>query len=248
MLRLGLIGGTGLDHWGEAVNVHETGSQYGQPSARFTEYHEGDLQLFFLPRHGEQHTIPPHAVNYRANIDGFRQLSVAGIVAVNAVGGISTANAPGTLTVPDQLIDYTWGRAHSFSLTAQDSLQHIEFASPFSGRLRAAMLKAAMTANVAVSDGGCIGVSQGPRLETAAEIRRCKQDGCDLIGMTSMPEAALAREAGLDYACLAVNANWAAGLDEEEVTMEAINATLKGAMLSVRTLLAALFEELSHDK
>jgi len=247
-VRLGLIGGTGLDRWGEAVKVHETDGQYGQPSARFTEYHEGDLRIFFLPRHGEQHTIPPHAVNYRANVDGFRQLRVTGIVAVNAVGGISAGNAPGTLTVPDQLIDYTWGRAHSFSMTADDDLQHIEFANPFSGRLRSAMLRAAMMANVAVRDGGCIGVSQGPRLETAAEIQRCKQDGCDQIGMTSMPEAALAREAGLDYACLGVNANWAAGLNDEEVTMEAINATLKDAMVKVRMLLAALFEELSHDK
>jgi len=248
VLRLGLIGGTGLDHWGEAVDVHKTGSQYGQPSARFTEYHEGDLRIFFLPRHGEQHTIQPHAVNYRANIDAFRQLRVAGIVAVNAVGGISSDNAPGTLTVPDQLIDYTWCRVHSFSMTAQDGLQHIEFASPFSGRLRAGILKAAMAVNVAARDGGCIGVSQGPRLETAAEIQRCKQDGCDLIGMTSMPEAALAREAGLDYASLCINANWAAGLDDEVVTMEAINATLKDAMVNVRKVLAALFEELSHDE
>ena len=251
MQRLGLIGGTGLDHWGESITTHVVDGVYGPSSADITEYHEGDLQIFFLPRHGGRHTIPPHAVNYRANIDALQQMRVEGIVAVNAVGGISSHNAPGTLSVPDQLIDYTWGRAHSFSMTADDRLQHIEFAKPFDGPfadcLRSGLLEAASTAKVAVTDGGCLGITQGPRLETAAEIRRFKRDGCDMVGMTTMPEAALAREAGLDYASLCVNANWAAGLGDEAVTMEAIDATLKEAMVKVRTLLAALFEELQHD-
>jgi len=243
MQRLGLIGGTGLDHWGEAVNTHIIRSEYGQPSANLAEYHIGDLQLYFLPRHGSQHAIPPHAVNYRANIDVFKVMRVDGIVAINAVGGISDHNAPGTLTVPDQLIDYTWGRAHSFSLTADGPLQHVEFAMPFNGRLRSALIKAAKMAQVKLSDGGCIAVTQGPRLETAAEICRFRQDGCDMVGMTTMPEAVLAREAGLDYASLCVNANWCAGLEDEPVTMVAIDATLKKAMAKVRKILAALFEE-----
>ena len=243
MYRLGLIGGTGLDHWGTAARSHSLQSVYGQPSADLAEYRIGKLHLFFLPRHGEQHEIPPHAVNYRANIDVFRQLDVGGIVAVNAVGGITSHNRPGTLTIPDQLIDYTWGRAHTFSMTAGDDLLHAEFAAPFDGRLRSGLIKAATLAKVDLLDGGCIGVSQGPRLETAAEIRRFKQDGCDLVGMTSMPEAALAREAGLDYASLCVNANWAAGLGNEPVTMEAIEVTLAGAMIKVRKLLGTFFEE-----
>ena len=252
MKRLGLIGGTGLDHWGDAIKVHDVDSACGRPSASLAEYRAGDTQVFFLPRHGEQHAIPPHAVNNRANIDVFRQMQVDGIVAINAVGGISQHNGPGTITVPDQLIDYTWGRAHSFSMTADDDLQHIEFAKPFGGpfsgpddgNLRSALLRAAIVAKVQVSDGGCIGVTQGPRLETAAEIRRYQRDGCDMVGMTSMPEAALAREVGLDYACLCVNANWAAGLEDQPVTMEAIDATLKDAMIGVRKVLAALFEGL----
>ena len=243
MQRLGLIGGTGLDHWGEAVNTHAITSVYGQPSADLAEYHVNNLQVFFLPRHGTDHTIPPHAVNYRANIDVFKQLGVEGIIAVNAVGGISSSHAPGTVTVPHQLIDYTWGRAHSFSLTADDPLKHVEFAGPFDGDLRSGLLRAAAKAGVDVNIGGCIGVSQGPRLETAAEIHRFKQDGCDMVGMTSMPEASLAREAGLDYASLCVNSNWGAGLEEEPVTMAAIEATLKDAMIKVRNILVALFEE-----
>ena len=245
MQRLGLIGGTGLDHWGASTRSHNISSSYGQPSADLAEYQVGDLQLFFLPRHGERHNIPPHAVNYRANIDVFRQLGVDGIVAVNAVGGVTPHHQPGTLSVPDQLIDYTWGRAHSFSLTADDELVHIEFAGPFDGRVRSELLKAAAVAEIAITDGACVGVTQGPRLETAGEIRRFKQDGCDQVGMTSMPEAALAREAGLDYACLCINANWAAGLEEEPVSMEAIEATLADAMVRVRKLLAVFFEEYS---
>ena len=245
MRRLGLIGGTGLDHWGEAVISHSINGVYGQPSADLAEYGVNGLKVFFLPRHGERHEIPPHAVNYQANIDAFRQLEVEGIIAVNAVGGISDHYRPGSLAVPDQLIDYTWGRAHTFSMTASDSLQHVEFAGPFNGRLRSELLKAATSAGLDVNHGGCVAVTQGPRLETAAEIKRFKQDGNDMVGMTTMPEAALAREAGLDYACLCINANWGAGLEQEPVSMEAIESTLVEAMTRVRKLLGVLFGELS---
>jgi 5'-methylthioinosine phosphorylase len=244
MKRLGLIGGTGLDHWGDASKTHKIAGVYGEPSAEFAEYQVGSLQVFFLPRHGPEHTIPPHAVNYQANIDGFRQLEVEGILAVNAVGGISGRNAPGTLSVPDQLIDYTWGRAASFSMTAEDDLQHIEFAWPFEGSLRLALIKAAKNAEIELTMDGCIGITQGPRLETVAEIQRHKDDGCDMIGMTTMPEAALAREAGIQYTSLCVNANWAAGLDNEPVTMEAIASILETAMVDVRKVLTGLFDEI----
>ena len=248
MYRLGLIGGTGLDHWGKPGRSHTVNSVYGAPSAMPAEYQVGGLRLFFLPRHGEKHDIPPHAVNYRANIDVFRQLDVREIVAVNAVGGISSRNRPGTLALPDQLIDYTWGRAHTFSMNETDELQHVEFSQPFAGRVRDGLLKAASRAGVDLINGGCIAVSQGPRLESAAEIRRFRQDGCDLVGMTSMPEAALAREAGLDYATLCVNANMAAGLEDKPVTMEDIEATLADAMNLVRRLLGAFFEECVNER
>jgi 5'-methylthioinosine phosphorylase len=246
MKRVGLIGGTGLDRWGSVVASHPVNSVYGPPSAAPAEYQIGNTRVFFLPRHGEQHQVPPHAVNYRANIDVLKQLGIEGIIAVNAVGGISSHGHPGALAVPDQLIDYTWGRAHTFSLSAEDKLHHVEFAKPFDGHVRRGLIKVAGIAGIDVADGGCIGVSQGPRLETAAEIRRFKQDGCDLVGMTTMPEAALAREAGLDYASLCVSANWAAGLEDTPVTMEAIEATLSDAMLRVRQLLTVFFEELAN--
>ena len=241
--RLGLIGGTGLDEFGPAEASHIVDTAYGRPSASLAEYKVGDTRVFFLPRHGKRHQLPPHAVNYRANIEAFRQLEVDGVIAINAVGGITGAYAPGTLCLPDQLIDYTWGRAHTFSMGAGDALWHIEFAAPFDGPLRSALLGAAKAVAIEVKDGGCVGVCQGPRLETAAEIKRLKQDGCDLVGMTSMPEAALAREAGLDYASICVSANWAAGVGKQAVNMADIEATLKDGMKAVRALLERFFKE-----
>lgn len=243
MKSLGLIGGTGLDHWGEALRIHAVETDFGQPSAEIAEFEVGSIRLCFLPRHGQQHQYPPHAVNYRANIDAMRQLGVDGIIAVNAVGGIAPDMRPGRLAAPDQLIDYTWGRSHSFSMDAGDALQHVEFAEPFTERLRWGLLQAAERAGVDVHDGGCVGVTQGPRLETAAEIKRLGRDGCDVVGMTTMPEAALAREAGLDYASLCVSANWGAGLGDGPVTLEAIEEVLKSSMQQVRRLLDVLFEE-----
>lgn len=243
MQRLGLIGGTGLDHWGVDGRALVVSSIYGHPSAKPVEFLIGDLQLFFLSRHGRTHELPPHAINYRANIDIFRHLEVDAIVAVNAVGSITPEFEPGGLSVPDQLIDYTWGRTHSYSMSVSEALKHVDFASPFDTGLRAKLIQAADTAGLEVGKGGCVGVTQGPRLETAAEIARMERDGCDLVGMTSMPEAALAREAGMAYASLCVHSNWAAGVSSEPVTMEAIEATLGVAMKQVHVLLESFFEE-----
>jgi 5'-methylthioinosine phosphorylase len=245
MTRLGLIGGTGLDRWGGEGRELVVRSIFGDPSTKPVEYALGDLQLVFLSRHGRAHELPPHAVNYRANIDIFRRLEVKHVVAVNAVGTITPKYAPGGLSVPDQLIDYTWGRAHSYSMSASEPLKHIEFSSPFDESMRCRLVQAAGRVSVAVMDGGCIGVTQGPRLETAAEIARLRRDGCDLVGMTSMPEASLAREAGIAYASLCVHSNWAAGVSAQETSMESIEKTLAASMSSVRQLLEKLFEEFS---
>lgn len=239
-MTLAIIGGTG------ALDLLQPGAEkaietpFGAPSSALRHVRLGASEAWFLARHGNPHRIPPHRVNYRANIDALRQLGVRQVIAINAVGGIDPTLAAGGLVLPDQLIDYTWGRAHSFSDDAESPLEHIEFAEPFAGATRDRLLAAAKEAGVALHDGGCVAVTQGPRLETAAEIRKHAADGNTMVGMTTMPEAALAREAGLDYACLCVIANPAAGISDQPITMAEIHAVLGQAMLEVGKLLKAL--------
>lgn len=240
MALLGLIGGTGLDRWGSREHEIAGETPFGSTSAPLAVYQSGPTRLVFIARHGFAHTIPPHRVNSRANLWALREAGVQHVLAVNAVGGIGEAFAPGRMAVPDQLIDYTWGRTQSFSDDSEADLLHVDFEKPFEGRLRKRLLDAARDGGPEVIDGGCIAVTQGPRLETAAEIRRLRRDGCDVVGMTSMPEAVLARELGLDYACLCVVANWAAGVTSETITMAAIEATLAEAMQHARALIVRL--------
>jgi 5'-methylthioinosine phosphorylase len=244
LAAIGLIGGTGLDDWGTVSVREEVDTPYGSPSAGISVCTYDSTRLLFLPRHGYSHRIPPHRVNSRANLWALREFGVDRVIAVNAVGGISGELRPGTLCLPDQLIDYTWGREQTYSDDAEHPLRHVDFTNPFEGLLRKALLTAAESGGVSVVDGGCLGVAQGPRLESAAEIRRMRGDGCDMVGMTSMPEAALARELGLDYACIAVISNPAAGLSEAPITMEKIERTLAGAMNDVRKLIGAYLDYL----
>lgn len=237
---IGLIGGSGLDRWDADGEPLDPETPWGRPSGPVTAYPLPVTRLLFLPRHGPEHDIPPHRVNYRANLWALREAGATEVVAVNAVGGIAPGFEPGSLVLPDQLIDYTWGRAHSFSDLPGETVQHVNFTLPFSAGLSADLEQAARRAGIAVQQGACIGVTQGPRLETAAEIARMRRDGCDLVGMTSMPEAALARELGLDYASLCVVANQAAGIGGEDLRMADIEACLAQAMVSVRRVIASL--------
>lgn len=240
MPSLGLIGGSGLDHWGEPVERRSLETPWGEPSDPFEAFDVGATRLWFLPRHGADHRLAPHLVNYRANIHGFASLGVEALVAINAVGSLDPNLPGGCLVLPDQLIDYTHGREASFHDGVAGSLDHVEFAEPFSHRWRAQLLRAGAACGVSLRDGGCVAVTQGPRLETAAEVRRLARDGSDLVGMTTMPEAVLAREKGLPYVTLAIVANLGAGLEEQPITLEAIERTLAGAMTQVRTLIDQL--------
>ena len=198
-------------------------------------------RLAFLARHGEDHTLAPHRVNYRANIWALRHLGARRLIGVNAVGGIRNDMGPRALVVPDQIIDYTNGRLTSFCDVEGSKVEHIDFTEPYSANLRTALIAAATHAGVAVVADGCYGATQGPRLETKAEIERMRRDGCDLVGMTGMPEAALARELQLDYACLALVANWAAGCgDQASISLDEIYAHLDAATANVPPIIAAL--------
>lgn len=243
-VTLALVGGTGLTELDENVQSITVDTPYGEPSAPIREVQSGPVRLLFLPRHGNPHRFPPHCVNYRANIWALREVGADHVLAVSAVGGVCEPYGPATLAIPDQLIDYTWGRDHTFCDSEHVDLEHVDFTRPYEGPLRRSLLKAARNASIEVVDGGCIGVFQGPRLESAAEVEKARRDGCHMAGMTSLPEAGLARELGLDYAGLAVVSNWGAGVTGEALSEDDIAATLKQPMMLVWTLVQALLKAL----
>jgi len=242
MKQLAIIGGTGVDELEglEIVQTHTPQTPFGEPSRAIQEGRLGDTRVFFLQRHGSPRAIPPHLINYRANIWALQSLGVDDVVAVNAVGGITESMRPGALVIPDQVIDYTWGRAHSFDDGASGELMHIDFTEPYDRELRLALIAMAQTGRTPHEASGVHGVTQGPRLETAAEITRMARDGCDVVGMTGMPEASLARELGLAYACLCMVVNPAAGLGDLPISLEMMREILQREAIVVRQLLQQL--------
>lgn len=244
MTQLAIIGGTGLAAL-EGLDIQEKRTvmtPYGEPSSEllFGDFH--GQSVIFLPRHGSGHTVPPHKINYRANISALHQVGVESIIAVAAVGGIRDDLLPGRLAVPDQIIDYTYGREQSFYSDDFSPDKHFDFSYPYDEALRQSLLQAGKRLNIEVVDGGTYGATQGPRLETAAEIKRLAQDGCAMVGMTGMPEAYLARELTIRYASCALMVNWAAGLSDSLITMAEIEQTLAGGMTQVKQLLADVIQ------
>lgn len=239
MTTLAIIGGTGLTQLQNLNIVKQSrlSTPFGDPSAPYIHGEINGKELIFLARHGNPHSIPPHKINYRANLWGLQALGVTQIIAVAAVGGISKDMQPAHIAIPDQIIDYSYGRQHTFFEDDLQAVTHIDFSYPYSAHLRAALINAAAAAKIQVSSTATYACTQGPRLETAAEIRRLSQDHCDLVGMTGMPEAALARELNLDYAALAVVANWGAGIVEGEITMAEIEQHLHTGMAKAMQIL-----------
>ena len=230
-----IIGGSGLARLSALVAPRRQvmRTPYGEPSGALTFGKLAGRDVVFLARHGYGHTIAPHDINYRANIAALRELKVEGIFAVATVGAIRADLAPSALVVPHQIIDYTHSRKSTFFEGADVAVTHIDFTEPYSARLRQRLLDAATACGEAVADGAVYACTQGPRLETAAEIDRLERDGADLVGMTGMPEAALAREAGLDYATLAVVVNHAAGRGDSrrEVKLADLDAVMRATMV-----------------
>lgn len=242
---LAVIGGTGVYALAELADVEsiDATTPYGAPSGPVRVGTLAGERVAFLARHGEGHGVPPHRINYRANLVALRQAGARRVLALNTVGGITSAWGPGVLGCPDQLIDYTWGRVSTLCEEPGSEVLHVDFGEPYTATLRREVLAAAVTAGVPVVDGGCYGATQGPRLETRAEIARMRRDGCNLVGMTGMPEAGLARELGLDYACLAIVANWAAGAGpdpDEVITLDDVLANVRLATAGVSRVLSAL--------
>lgn len=244
MTRLALIGGSGLCKIpGFHIEEEKTiSTPFGIPSASYKIGRYQGNELIFLPRHGDRHTLPPHKINYRANIWGLKHLQVEQIIAVAAVGGISLNMSPQHIAIPDQIIDYSYGREHTFFADQLDSVTHIDFTHPYDSHLRQQLIHAAKQMNLAISPSATYGCTQGPRLETAAEISRMEQDGCDLVGMTGMPETALAKELNMAYATIAVVVNWAAGKTDGVISMEEIEIHLQSGMKTARELIVSFMQ------
>mgnify|MGYP001811765379 FL=1 len=244
---LALVGGTGLTELEDHADALDLDTPYGLPSAPIRVMDTAPLRLLFLPRNGSPHRFPPHLLNYRDNLWALKEAGAGQVLALSAVGGITDAYGPRSLAAPDQLIDYSWGREHSYSDSEHVPLVHVDFTNPYEGPLRRALLHSADRIGLELVDGGCIGVFQGPRLESAAEIEKARRDGCDMAGMTSLPEAGLARELGLDYAGIAVVSNWGAGVGDDLISEDDIAETLREPMSRVRALLKALVQTLSNS-
>jgi len=241
---LAIIGGSGLTQLASLQDTRRKAARtpYGEPSGALTFGRVGSCEVVFLARHGYGHTIAPHQVNYRANLWALKEAGANEVVSVASVGAITASLAPGALMMPHQVIDYTWGRHSTYFEGKGTAVNHIDFTEPYSRAVRTKLLAAARAGGQAVVDKGVYAATQGPRLETAAEIDRLSRDGADVVGMTGMPEAALAREISLEYAAIAVIANYAAGRGDSQraVPLDKIAAVLEEAMGRVRRIIEEL--------
>ncbi len=237
----GILVGSGFDQFTPSGEPQRVTTRFGEPSAPIRPVDFGGSTVFVLPRHGDDHDLPPHLVNYRANLAALKELGVRSVIALNTVGVISALREPGQVAVPDQIIDYTWGREHTIYDAPQPGFAHIEYTEPFSATLRTDILEAAQRAGVDCFDGGVYAATQGPRLESAAEVDRLERDGADYVGMTGMPEASLAMELGLDYACLSLIVNKAAGRGDKPIHADVESSTLSARGDAMR-IIDAFFE------
>jgi 5'-methylthioinosine phosphorylase len=238
-----LIIGSGWEDLAGDDSGTDVQTAWGIPSAPVHRLCIGDCNVLSLARHGEGHTMPPHPINYRANVVALKKLGAEAIIALNTVGVVSDIRDSGQIAVPDQILDYTWGRDHTIYDGRRGVVEHIDFTEPFSAGLRTGLLEAASQAGIDCFDGGVYATTQGPRLETAAEVDRLERDGADYVGMTAMPEAAIAREVGLDYACIAMIVNRAAGRGDVPIhdDVEASTAAARNATMStLRAFFGAL--------
>ena len=243
---LAIIGGTGLTQLSNLEITHRQvmRTPYGEPSGAITFGLIKQREVMFIARHGYGHTLPPHLVNYRANIWALHNQGATGILSIASVGGIHSDLVPGTIVVPDQILDYTHGRAYTYFDVSDKTVTHIDFTYPYCPKMRSQILEAAKLANEKCRDGGVYAATQGPRLETAAEINRFERDGADMVGMTGMPEAALAKELGLSYAAIAVVVNHAAGRSDSRdgIHLDKIGAVAQPALARVKKILEQLVE------
>jgi 5'-deoxy-5'-methylthioadenosine phosphorylase len=240
MSGIAIIGGSGFSRL-ESLIVERrelVETPYGNPSSALTFGTCSGKQAIFLARHGDEHSILPHRVNYCANLAALKQAGATHVIAVCAVGGISENMPPGKIVIPDQIIDYTWSRRHTIYEDQRNNAAHIDFTEPYCASLRTHLIDAAGKSGIDIATAATYGATQGPRLETTAEINRMDKDGCHIVGMTGMPEASIARELDLCYAVIAVSVNHAAGRADGPIEMQEIEANLTAGMGKVREILS----------
>ncbi|MCP4411156.1 MAG: S-methyl-5'-thioinosine phosphorylase [Gammaproteobacteria bacterium] len=239
-MKMAIIGGSGLYHF-QNLNImgkESISTIYGEPSADIIVGQLENQTVLFLPRHGIKHQIAPHKVNYRANIQALNNLGAEAIISINGVGGISPLLQPGDIVIPDQVIDYTYGRENTFYNDFSKGIQHVEFTYPFDEALRQNVIQSlSKQPDLRAVTSGVYGCVQGPRFETAAEIKRMATDGCTLVGMTAMPEAVLARELELPYVSICTVANMAAGISDEPIAMEDIMKFMEEGLSNIQELI-----------
>ena len=243
---IAVIGGSGLTQLAnlEITRRKIVRTPYGEPSGPLTYGRMGEQDIVFLARHGYGHTLAPHEINYRANLWALHAQEVTRIIAVCTVGGIAPSLGAGTIVLPEQIIDYTWGRPSTYFEGAEQPVTHIDFTHPYDEETRQMAIAAARDARVALVEGGTYAAMQGPRLETKAEIDRLERDGATMVGMTGMPEASLARELGMKYAALAVVVNPAAGrgASARTVSLDDIARVIEETMGGIRLIVSRMVE------
>ncbi|MFT6704955.1 MAG: 5'-methylthioinosine phosphorylase [Gammaproteobacteria bacterium] len=237
--KIAIIGGSGLTDlpFLKSTRREIARTPYGDPSSPFLLGEFEQHEVVFMQRHGVSHSIPPHKVNYRANLWALKSMQVEEVIAVAATGGIQAELGPQSIVIPHQIIDYTYGREHTYFDGSKNQVHHIDFSEPYAEAVRQRLINAAKAAKVDIIDSGVYAATQGPRLETAAEIDRMEADGATIVGMTGMPEAALARELELDYACLSLVVNLAAGRSESEISLDEIKENMRKGMGNITKLM-----------
>lgn len=242
MTKIGVIGGSGLyEIKGLAMkNKKSVSTPFGKPSGKYFIGEIGKKEIIFLPRHGSRHEIPPHMINYRANIWGFKKLGVNRIISVSAVGGIKKGLKPGDIVILKQIIDMTRNRKSTF-YDGRTGVLHIDFTEPYCRELRKVLQKAGKRTKISLKNGGTYVAVEGPRLETADEIKGFRILGGDVVGMTGMPEASLAREVEICYSGLSVVANYAAGISKRRLTVSEVMEAMGDANERIKKLLKESF-------
>ena len=247
---IAVIGGSGLLGISEESSTTEdvVDTPYGKPSSALKISKLNGIEIAFIPRHGDPHNIPPHLINYRANIWALKSLGVKTIISVATVGSIAPEIEPGSLVFPNQIIDYTSAREHTFFDGINKPLNHIDFTYPYDESCRSQLISTSKKLQIKFIDNGCYASVNGPRLETAAEINRYENDGATIVGMTGMPEASLARELDISYVAICPVANHAAGrgLSKDGLNLETINKNAKKMMTSVNALLKEVIKKIDH--